>query len=592
MKKLKIGIVVVLLIISCRPSGDKKNGETVNLSGTVRNAKNNSVKIGENSVRLDEQGAFKYQFNLNEAGYFIFDSGEKFSLFITPGDNLFLETDMENFLSTLSFSGEGAAVNNFLKNQTVREEEHSSSIAPLIDQIFSLEEEEFVAKLDSFNALFLNPLNEFLKEHANIEKKFSRYENAKLLYSWAEGRLAYPQIHRRVTQDDSFKLSENYYDFLSFLDLNDPDLLEVNEFRSFLSAYLDHKKFELKEKEPNILSMDNQNTYLQFRIVLELFSNPTIKNLYLFESMKNQIENYGILGTEYLMEDFRANCTDEKYLEEIGSLYDNDVSIRKDAETIIYKTIGTVPLEMHLFLPEDSFPSARRHPAIVFFHGGGWSVGKAEWAFSRCKYFASRGLVAASAQYRLIDRHGISPIECVADAKSAIRWIRQNADRFNIDPAQIVAGGWSAGGHIAACAAIIKDFDESKENKNISSVPNALVLWFPAVYLKEDFWFKQILQGRVQVEEISPTQNIRTGLPPAIIFQGTADTTVPFYGVKIFSDQMKNAGNRCDLHVYEGREHLFHRNPDDYSDTMIKADRFLSSLGFIKGNPDIDWFNR
>ncbi|MFC2161488.1 hypothetical protein ACFLRX_07540 [Acidobacteriota bacterium] len=55
---------------------------------------------------------------------------------------------------------------------------------------------------------------------------------------------------------------------------------------------------------------------------------------------------------------------------------------------------------------------------------------------------------------------------------------------------------------------------------------------------------------------------------------------------------MKEAGNRCDLHVNEGREHLFHTDPDDFIDTLIKADRFLSSLGFLKGEPDVDWFKK
>jgi len=483
-------------------------------------------------------------------------------------------------------------VNNFLKTCTLNEEEHSSSIAPIINQIFSLSEEEFAAKLDSFNALFLDPLNIFLAAHPAIGKKFPKYEKAKLLYSWAEGRLVYPQVHRRVTQNTSYMPSDNCYDFLSLLDVNDSDLLNVDEFRSFLSAYLDYKKDELKQNEPDILLGDIQNTYLQFRVVPEVFSDQYMKNMYLFEAMKNQIENYGILGIEDLMADFKTNCSEKKYQEEIDQLYKNDVSLRQNAETRIYKTVGNIPLEIHLFFPEESLPGAGKRPAIVFFHGGGWSVGKVEWAFSRCKYFASRGMVAASAQYRLMDRHGVTPIECIADAKSAIRWIRQNAQELKIDPDQIVAGGWSAGGHIAACAGIIKGFDESKDDLDISSVPNAMVFWFPAVYLKGDNWFRQILRGRVDVDKVSPTQNIRPGLSPTVIFQGTVDTTVPFFGVKTFSDKMKEMGNRCDLHAYEGREHLFHQNPDDYADTMIKADLFLVSLGYLKGEPDMYWFNK
>lgn len=588
MKILGIMTALVFILGSCLPVGDRDPGETVTLSGILHKTQTETIKVGENVARLDEQGNFSLHFNLLKADYFTLDCGEKFPLFITPGDNIVLEADMENFLSSLNFSGQGSAVNNFLKNQTLREEEHSQSIAIQINQIFALNEDKFVAKLDSFNALFLNPLNEFLTAHKYIDKKFSEFEKAKLLYSWAEGRMVYPEIHRRITREHSFLPSDNYYDFLSLLDLNDSDLLKVDEFMSFISTYLDQKKNELNETRPNILAKDNQNTSLQFMVVLETFTNPILINLYLFEAMKNQIENYGILGIEDLMKDFMVNCTDEKYTEEIGQLYDENVALRQEAKTVIYKEVGNIPLEMFLFFPEDRPSQAGKRPAIVFFHGGGWTIGKPEWAFSRCRYFASRGMVAASAQYRLVDRHGVTPIQCIADAKSAVRWLRQNANELSIDPNRIAAGGWSSGAHIAACAGIIEGFEETTEELAISSVPNAMVFWFPAIDLSGDNWFRQILKGRVDIDDVNPSLHIRAGLPPTVIFQGTADTTVPFFRVKQFVDKMLAEHNRCDFHIYEGREHLFHNNPADYQDTMIKADRFLSSLGFLAGHPQID----
>ena len=585
-------VAVFCMLFSCQPTVKGKREKTVVLSGTIHNTDRETVKIGEYSAALDDLGLFSLRFELEEADYFLFDCGEKFTLFLSPGDEIFLEANLDSFLPSLSFSGEGAAVNNYLKTKSILEEEHSQKIAPVINQIFSLGEGEFVAKLDSFQTLFLEPLNEFLAAYPSIDKKFAKYERAKLLYSWAEGRMAYPQLHRRLTGQSFFEPSETYYDFLSSLDLDDMGLLSVEEFRSFLSAYFDYKRQTLKKDEPDLLAGDNQNTTLQFRAVLSTFSSQVLKNLYLYESLKNQIENYGILGIENLMADFEANCSNKKYLKEIRQLYSDEKTLREGAETRIYKTVGAIPLEIHLFFPEDPLPRAGRRPAVVFFHGGGWSMGKAEWAFGRCRYFASRGMVAASAQYRLLDRHGTTPLECIADAKSAIRWIRQNADGLNIDPGRVAAGGWSAGGHIAACAAVIEGFDESREDKSISSIPDALVFWFPAVYLKNDTWFRQILRGRVDLAEVSPAQQVRAGLPPAIIFQGTADTTVSLEGVKILTEKMRLAGNRCDLHIYEGREHLFHRDPHDYIDTMIKADLFLSSLGFLEGEPDIDWLNK
>lgn len=114
-------------------------------------------------------------------------------------------------------------------------------------------------------------------------------------------------------------------------------------------------------------------------------------------------------------------------------------------KSVIYKTVDGVDLKLHLFYPSDSNRSDKM-PAIIFFFGGGWNGGSPSQFYPHCKYFASRGMVAMSAEYRVKSVHGTSPRECVKDGKSAIRWIRQHAAQFGIDPNAIVAGGGSAGG--------------------------------------------------------------------------------------------------------------------------------------------------
>src|SRR6185503_1822467 len=115
-----------------------------------------------------------------------------------------------------------------------------------------------------------------------------------------------------------------------------------------------------------------------------------------------------------------------------------------------------------------------KSPAIVFFFGGGWTNGSPGQFEEHCKHLGSRGLVAITADYRVASRQQVKAVSCVADAKSAIRYVRKEAARLGIDPDRIVAGGGSAGGHIAACTGTIDGFDEAGEDKSISSVPNAM----------------------------------------------------------------------------------------------------------------------
>jgi acetyl esterase len=269
------------------------------------------------------------------------------------------------------------------------------------------------------------------------------------------------------------------------------------------------------------------------------------------------------------------------------------------AKVEVYKTVGDVKLNMYIFYPKEHKPGERR-AAIVFFFGGGWQGGSPGQFQEQCKYLASRGMVAMAADYRVLSRHGTKAVKCVADAKSAVRWIRANADRLGIDPSRIAAGGGSAGGHIAACTGTVPDLDEPGEDTSISSVPNAMVLFNPALVLApvdgaSPFPGDRLkaLQDRMGVDpvSVSPYHQVKKGDPPTIIFHGTADTTVPFRTAELFAEAMTRAGNRCKLVPFEGQQHgFFNYGRGDgtaYVATVRAMDEFLTELGYLEGEPTI-----
>ena len=168
------------------------------------------------------------------------------------------------------------------------------------------------------------------------------------------------------------------------------------------------------------------------------------------------------------------------------------------AERVVYKTVGDVKLHLHIFRP--TVKSSRARPAIVFFFGGGWRGGSPRQFQHQCRYLASRGMVAMTAEYRIRNLHGTLAHKCVSDGKSAIRWVRANARKLGIDPHRIAAGGGSAGGHVAACTGVLPGFEEKGEDTKIKSVPDALVLFNPAVVLaptkeRQDFLNAKNLAG-------------------------------------------------------------------------------------------------
>lgn len=252
-------------------------------------------------------------------------------------------------------------------------------------------------------------------------------------------------------------------------------------------------------------------------------------------------------------------------------------------EQHVYKTVGDVSLELHVFRPEyrDTDSPA---PAIVFFFGGGWRNGSPQQFYPHCEHLAELGMVAMAADYRVESRHQTSPFDCVADGKSAIRWVRSHAAELGIDPDRIAAGGGSAGGHVAAAVATVEGLNTEGEDTSISCVPNALVLFNPVYDNGPDGYGYDRIGERYP--EISPLHNIREGCPPAIVFLGTDDNLIPVATAEEFQRRMEAVGSRSELRLYEGQPHgFFNANREEgryYRETVSEMDEFLTSLGFVR----------
>ncbi len=258
--------------------------------------------------------------------------------------------------------------------------------------------------------------------------------------------------------------------------------------------------------------------------------------------------------------------------------------------TIVYKTIGDVELKLYAFLPPD-WDAEDKRPAAVFFFGGGWSHGRTEQFYPHCAYLASRGMVAVSAEYRVKNRHGTTPVECVKDGKSAVRWLRANADEMGVDPERIAAGGGSAGGMVAACTGVVPGVEEDGEDTETDSRADALLLFNPAMDMVTRA--ERMGMSPETAESVSPPHHVREDLPPCIIFHGEEDTTVPIKRVREFCRRMKEAENRCEVVGYEGVGHAFFnydrgKSHEYFRNTVYHADRFLASLGWLEGEPTIE----
>ncbi len=261
----------------------------------------------------------------------------------------------------------------------------------------------------------------------------------------------------------------------------------------------------------------------------------------------------------------------------------------KPDKKVVYKEIDGFKLSLHFFFPENH-KNTDKVPSIVFFHGGGWKGGGVAHFYNQSAYFASRGIVAISVEYRVEKPHGTTPKECVKDGKSAMRFVKKNASQYGIDPNRIIAGGGSAGGHVAAATATVKGFNEVGEDTSVSCVPKALVLFNPvADNSKEGYGYNRVKE---YWKDFSPAHNLSKDVPPTLIMLGTKDTAFKPHLAEQFKQKMEELGNRCDLILYKDQVHAFFNasNRDMHFLTLKDADVFLTSLGYLKGKPTIDQF--
>jgi acetyl esterase/lipase len=256
--------------------------------------------------------------------------------------------------------------------------------------------------------------------------------------------------------------------------------------------------------------------------------------------------------------------------------------------TFTYREIGGQALKAYVFSPSKR-DGHRQAPAVLLFHGGGWSTGSPEWTFEAARRFASLGLVAVSIEYRL-SQGGITPIEALSDTCAAFQWTRKHAVELNVDPERVAGYGVSAGGHLAAAAASPGCHGADADGPRSS--PDALLLWSPALDVTTDGWFRRLLQGRAPAADLSPAEHSGSATPPTSIVHGAKDTLTPLSGVKRFCERAVNAGNVCELNVYENVGHLLTRNlknqesdfdpdPGARNDGIVRQERFLRTRGFI-----------
>jgi acetyl esterase/lipase len=253
----------------------------------------------------------------------------------------------------------------------------------------------------------------------------------------------------------------------------------------------------------------------------------------------------------------------------------------KDAATYVYQQRPQGNVHAHVFFPQTSTGGPR--PLLVFFHGGFWDTPMPTQFVPHCLHFASRGAVTVCAETRTSSKHGTGPVEALEDARDLVRWLRHNADTFQIHPDQVILGGSAGGAQLALLCAMPKP-KAMPPVDGLDCRPQGLLLFSPLVHTTARQQIADRFPNGRTARKLNPYQLVRRKLPPMMMFHGKADRIIPFEEIERFRRKLRFWGNSCELIDFEKADHSFfnfnvsHRN---FELTMGAADRFVVERGFL-----------
>ncbi|TMA23257.1 MAG: alpha/beta hydrolase [Deltaproteobacteria bacterium] len=283
---------------------------------------------------------------------------------------------------------------------------------------------------------------------------------------------------------------------------------------------------------------------------------------------------------------------------------------------VYQEPVGYRPLTLDLYLPAETVERpAEGFPLVVYIHGGGWMGGDARRSGAFVDFpgvlasLAARGYAVASVEYRLSgEAHFPAPIQ---DVKAAIRWLRSQASTYGIDPKRAITWGVSAGGHLAALAAVSCNAkalapaqtmksgapDTRADNVSSSNVSDCIqggVSWYGVFDLstiaaqarKDKAMSRDVpdapewrLLGcfankckKSSIASASPVAYVDASDPPLLLIAGDADTTVPYHQTLDMAEKLRSAGVPYEVMVLPGINHGFvGKTPEATREANLRA---------------------
>lgn len=247
----------------------------------------------------------------------------------------------------------------------------------------------------------------------------------------------------------------------------------------------------------------------------------------------------------------------------------------------VYVERESGPLQADVYIPQGDGP----FPGMIVVHGGAWATGTKQQLAGIAQGLAKQGYTTAAISYRLAPQDKF-PAQ-VYDCQAAVRWLRENAAKFKLDPERVGGYGYSAGGHLVAMLGTLDDddFQEPGLTKDAPSARLQVVVaggapcdfrLMPADNERLSYWLGGTRNDQPDAyRDASPANYISADDPPMFFFHGEEDDIVPIRSPRGMADLLKEAGVSVEFHAIPKAGHM---------GAIVDREAMLAALAFVNRN--------
>lgn len=317
MKKWSLMLLVALVFAACTQLD--KSPQTAILTGKIDNAESDFAVLQfektTDTSYFDADGLFRFSINLKKGDYYSFVHGsEHTSLYLQPGDSVYLTLNPEEFDESIVYSGNGSEKNNYLAKRYLKDEWLWSNN----QQIWLLPTDSFLMEIEA-NYVAMKALLDSFNMQYKFQLDFLNCEKARLTLDNATEKMKYPQYHQFYAKVKNVELPDDYYAFVADIDINNKDYRKLNEFALYFDYLVEYKAMQLVENDKTIANRDHSRTLARLKVLPGLISDQEELNKALYKTMAEHVAYSDINNIDSLVQDFKLLCKDSVSVANIDS---------------------------------------------------------------------------------------------------------------------------------------------------------------------------------------------------------------------------------------------------------------------------------